>query len=79
VNEVLEVELPDEGWDTVAGFVLHLFGKIPSDGEEQVYQELVFRAEEVQGRRIAKVLIMRIPGLEAEGATAQAEPEVARE
>ena len=79
VNEVLEIELPDEGWDTVAGFVLHLFGKIPSDGEEQVYQGLVFRAEEVQGRRIAKVLITRIPGLEAGGTSAEAEPEVARE
>ena len=79
VNEVLEIELPDEGWDTVAGFVLHLFGKIPSDGEEQIYQELVFRAEEVQGRRIAKVLITRIPGLEPGGTPAEAEPEVARE
>ena len=61
VNEVLEVELPDEGWDTVAGFVLDLFGKIPIEGEEQSFQRLLFRAEEIQGRRIAKVLITRLP------------------
>ena len=73
VNEVLGVELPDEGWDTVAGFVLDLFGKIPSAGEEQAYQGLVFRAEEVLGRRIAKVLITRLPSPQPEQEPAQAE------
>ena len=28
------VELPDEEWDTVAGFVLDLLGQIPEKGEE---------------------------------------------
>jgi CBS domain containing-hemolysin-like protein len=65
VNELIGIELPDEGWDTVAGFVLDLFGKIPSDGEEQAYAGLVFRTEEVQGRRIAKVLITRTAETEA--------------
>ena len=73
VNELLETELPDEGWDTVAGFVLDLFGKIPSEEEEQAYQGLVFRAEEVQGRRIAKVLITRLPGHEPLERPAEAE------
>ncbi len=73
VNELLETELPDEGWDTVAGFVLDLFGKIPSEGEEQAYQGLVFRAEEVQGRRIAKVLITRLPSREPLERPAEAE------
>ena len=61
VNELLEAELPDEEWDTVAGLVLDLFGKIPRQGEEVTFQGLSFRAEEVQGRRIAKVLITRAP------------------
>jgi CBS domain containing-hemolysin-like protein len=73
VNELLETELPDEGWDTVAGFVLDLFGKIPSEGEEQAYQGLAFRAEEVQGRRIAKVLITRTPSPEPLAQPAEAE------
>jgi len=57
INDLLDVELPDEEWDTIAGFVLDLFGKIPRQGEEVSFQGLRFRAEEVQGRRIAKVLI----------------------
>ena len=61
VNELLDVELPDEEWDTVAGLVLDLFGKIPRQGEEVTFQGLRFRAEEVQGRRIAKVLITPAP------------------
>ena len=61
VNELLDAELPDEEWDTVAGLVLDLFGKIPRQGEEVSFQGLRFRAEEVQGRRIAKVLITPAP------------------
>jgi len=61
VNELLDSQLPDEEWDTVGGFVLELFGKIPEPGEETEYQDLRFKAEEVQGRRVATVLITREP------------------
>ena len=61
VNELLEVELPDEEWDTVAGLMLQLFGRIPKSGDDVDFQGLSFTAEEVQGRRIAKVLIARRP------------------
>jgi CBS domain containing-hemolysin-like protein len=61
VNELLDVELPDEEWDTLAGFVLDLFGRIPKSGEEAAYPGLKFTAEEVLGRRILKVLIERAP------------------
>jgi CBS domain containing-hemolysin-like protein len=61
VNEILEVELPDEEWDTVGGLVLDIFGKIPDAGDEEEFQGLRFRAEEVNGRRIATVVISRVP------------------
>jgi CBS domain containing-hemolysin-like protein len=61
VNEMLEVHLPDEEWDTVGGLVLDIFGKIPDAGDEEEFQGLLFRAEEVNGRRIATVVISRIP------------------
>jgi magnesium and cobalt exporter, CNNM family len=59
VNDLLGVELPDEEWDTVGGLVLDIFGKIPDAGEETDFQGLQFRAEEVQGRRVATVVITR--------------------
>jgi CBS domain containing-hemolysin-like protein len=61
VNEMLDVELPDEEWDTVGGLVLDIFGKIPSAGDEKHFQGLTFRAAEVQGRRVATVVISRVP------------------
>ena len=61
VNEVLAVELPDEEWDTVGGLVLDLFGRIPKGGEQVEFQGLGFRAEEVIGRRVATVVISRLP------------------
>jgi CBS domain containing-hemolysin-like protein len=67
VNELLDIELPDEEWDTIAGFVLDLFGKIPVAGEEAAFNGLSFKAEVVQGRRIAKILITRVPGAAAPG------------
>ena len=59
VNELLDTELPDQEWDTVGGLMLGLLGSIPAQGEEVTYQNLVFKAEKVNGRRIAKVLITR--------------------
>jgi CBS domain containing-hemolysin-like protein len=59
VNELLDTELPDQEWDTVGGLMLGLLGSIPAQGEEVTYQNLTFKAEKVNGRRIAKVLITR--------------------
>jgi CBS domain containing-hemolysin-like protein len=59
VNELLDVELPDEEWDTVGGLMLGLMGSIPEEGEEVSFQNLRFTAERVNGRRISKVLITR--------------------
>ncbi|MEZ5207891.1 MAG: transporter associated domain-containing protein [Acidimicrobiales bacterium] len=62
VNELLHLDLPTDGdWDTVGGLMLHLAGKIPSEGESVAYDDVVLRAERVSGRRIGKVRISR-PG-----------------
>jgi CBS domain containing-hemolysin-like protein len=73
INELLDVELPDEEWDTVAGLMLGLLGKIPAQGEEVRYQNLTFVAERVVRRRIAQVLIRREPVTEEQPAEARAE------
>jgi magnesium and cobalt exporter, CNNM family len=60
VNELLDVELPDDEWDTIAGLMLDLVGAIPTEGQEVRFNGLDFKAERVKGRRIAKVLITRV-------------------
>jgi putative hemolysin len=67
VNEILDVELPDEEWDTVGGLMLGLLGQIPDEGQEVTYQHLRFTAERVNGRRISKILITREEIPEGEG------------
>jgi putative hemolysin len=67
LNELLGTELPDEEWDTVAGLLLDLFGRMPERGEETTFRGLSLRAERVQGRRIASVMITRSPELNGAG------------
>jgi len=59
LNEALEVELPSEGFETLAGFIFNHMGKIPEEGEKFAYLGLTFTIEEVSKQRISKVLIHR--------------------
>ncbi|MGH2572710.1 MAG: hemolysin family protein [Actinomycetota bacterium] len=59
LNELLDVELPQDEWDTVAGLMNGLLGAVPKEGETVAFDNLTFIAERVLGRRISKVLISR--------------------
>ncbi|MDQ3963871.1 MAG: hemolysin family protein [Actinomycetota bacterium] len=59
VNELLEVELPHDEWDTVGGLVFGLTGRVPVVGEIVRYDSLEFKTERVTGRRVQKVLITK--------------------
>jgi CBS domain containing-hemolysin-like protein len=59
LNELLDVELPREEWDTVAGLMLGLLGAIPREGQSVTCQPLSFTAEKVKGLRVDTVLIHR--------------------
>ena len=61
LSELLDVELPEDEWDTVGGLISGLLGHLPKKGEEVEFQGLRFRTERVQGRRISKVLVTRTP------------------
>jgi putative hemolysin len=61
VNEMLQVDLPHEDWDTVGGLVFGLTGRVPRPGEIVRYDSLEFRTERVAGRRIQKVVIKKVP------------------
>jgi putative hemolysin len=59
VDELFGTELPQSGWDTVGGLVLDLAGHVPAEGEVVAVDGLRLVAEEVQGRRIERVRILR--------------------
>lgn len=59
LNELLDIELPREEWDTVGGLMLGLLGAIPREGQTVSAGPLTFTAEKVKGLRVDTVLIRR--------------------
>ncbi|MCK4268376.1 MAG: HlyC/CorC family transporter [Actinomycetia bacterium] len=59
VREVLGVDLPDYGGETIGGFVYDLVGHIPVPGESVQYENLRFEVEEIVARRILKIIVIR--------------------
>jgi len=55
----LDLRFPEEEWDTVGGLVLGLAGRVPDVGESFEYNSVMLIAEDVQGRRVARVRVTR--------------------
>jgi putative hemolysin len=55
VNSLLRLELPEEGADTVGGFVFGCLGRVPVVGDEVRMEGGLFRVVRVRGRRILSV------------------------
>jgi CBS domain containing-hemolysin-like protein len=60
VGELLDTELPAEGWDTLGGFVFGTLGHVPEPGEGFESDGWRFVTETVDGRRIRQVRITRV-------------------
>jgi CBS domain containing-hemolysin-like protein len=54
-NAAFGTELPDEEWDTVAGLLLHEFGRLPGRGDRIVIAGLAVTVERLKGVRITEV------------------------
>jgi CBS domain containing-hemolysin-like protein len=61
VNDLLKAHLPEGDWDTVGGLLLSELGHVPTNGERVVVDGWELTAQRVQGRRIGRVRIHRLP------------------
>ena len=61
LEELLDTELPEGDYDTVAGFVLDQLGHIPEEGEEAAvqFENLTFTVTEMDDLRIENILVKR--------------------
>lgn len=59
VRELVGVDLPAYGGETIGGFVYDLVGHIPVPGEVVEYDTLRFEVEKVVGRRISKIIVIK--------------------
>jgi CBS domain containing-hemolysin-like protein len=61
----VECALPDEEWDTVAGLVLGLAGRVPRERERFEVGSVALTVTRLQGRRVAKVEVERLVRVDA--------------
>lgn len=59
VNEQLKLEIPETEYDTLGGFVLHLMGFLPEEGDQAMYGNLRIVVLEVKENRIARVMVTK--------------------
>jgi CBS domain containing-hemolysin-like protein len=57
LNNLVNISIPEEDFDTVGGFVFHLFGKLPAKGEEVSFGDYFFRVEKMGKARILNIRI----------------------
>ena len=60
INDILDINLPSDDFDTIGGFVMTLLGSIPNEDENPVveYENCSFKVEKVNEKRIEKVRVL---------------------
>ncbi|HET7478052.1 MAG TPA: hemolysin family protein [Rubrobacteraceae bacterium] len=61
VNEALGSEFESEDFDTIGGLVLGSLGRVPDTGDEVTLDGYALRVDEVDGTRVAQVIIREAP------------------
>lgn len=58
VNERLGLNLPEDDFETLGGFVFEQFGRIPANQEKVEYHGMDFVVQEIEGHKINRVKIV---------------------
>ena len=59
LNEKMSLKLPNESFDTLAGFMMEYLDKVPEEGEEVEYENDKFIIEKMDEKKISKVRIIK--------------------
>ncbi len=65
LEEHFEIEVPREKFDTVGGYVIHLLGHVPRQGEEVRDEHLLLTVVESDERKVRKVRVQPLSSLPA--------------
>ena len=57
VNDLLDIHLPDDDWETIGGFLFSTLEHVPEVGESVDFDGWRFRAHEVEGRRVRRLRV----------------------
>jgi putative hemolysin len=64
INELLNIEIPENDFETLGGFIYDLMGRVPNKNETIKYKNIQITIEQVVKNRIVKVIIKKFPGLQ---------------
>jgi putative hemolysin len=59
VNEEMRLGLPEGDYETVAGFILQLLGRIPKQGRQIKYRDLKIVITRMKGHKIEEIMVTR--------------------
>ncbi len=59
LNEQMSLELPKDDYETLAGFILNLLGRVPKQGDQVKYKNLKIVITKMQGAKIIEVLVTK--------------------
>lgn len=57
LNDALHTDMHSEDYDSLAGFVIEVMDKLPSEGEETDYENLHFKVSQVYRNRIERIIL----------------------
>lgn len=61
LNDALQTDLHSDDYDSLAGFVIEVMDKLPSEGEEADYENLHFKVSQVNKNRIERIVLTISP------------------
>jgi len=59
LNETIESNFPIDDFDTLGGFVLDLFGRIPTENEKIEYENFSFVIQDLEGHRVNLIKVFK--------------------
>lgn len=64
INELLNIEIPENDFETLGGFIYDLMGRVPNKNETIEYKNIQITIEQVVKHRIIRVIIKKFPGFQ---------------
>lgn len=59
LNEKLGIKLPEDEFETVGGFILGLFGRLPAEGDQVRFGNMMFTVLRLRRNRISRIRILK--------------------
>lgn len=74
INEILELNIHSDDYDSLGGFIIELLDRLPKEGEEVSYRNMTFKVLQVEKNRIDRIQLTIHPEFDIpEDATSEAE------